>query len=128
MKYLLTLILVLGILIALWSSAGDAAIVAATGRVSMLLERHPEVRVDVTDSILKLKYTWIPVFWLGLAVAMSALGTDQEFSSSLEHPEGGANKVSFIVSFPEINSKLSRSLSLSSRTRCDPASPSSFRS
>ena len=27
----------------------------------------------MTNSILKLKYTWIPVFWLGLAVAMSAL-------------------------------------------------------
>ncbi len=73
MKYLLTLILVLGILIALWLNAGDAAIVAATGSVFMLLDKHPEIRGEVTNSILKLKYTWIPVFWLGLAVAMSAL-------------------------------------------------------
>ena len=43
MKYLLTLILVLGILIALWLNAGDAAIVAATGSVFMLLDKHPEI-------------------------------------------------------------------------------------
>jgi len=73
MKYLLTLILVLGIVIALWSNAGDAAIVAATGSVFMLLERHPEVRRDVTGAIVKLQYTWIPVFWLGIGVAGSAL-------------------------------------------------------
>ena len=73
MKYLLTLFLVLGIVIALWSNSGDAALVAAAGNVFVLLEKHPEVRRDVTDSIVKLKYTWIPVFWLGLAVAMSAL-------------------------------------------------------
>ncbi len=57
MKYLLILIFVLGLVITLWSNAGDAAIVAATGSVFMLLEKHPEVRGDVTDSIVKLKYT-----------------------------------------------------------------------
>ncbi len=73
MKYLLILIFVLGLVITLWSNAGDAAIVAAAGNVFVLLDKQPEVRGDVIDSIVKLKYTWIPVFWLGLAVAMSAL-------------------------------------------------------
>ncbi len=55
-------------------------------------------------------------------------GTEQEFSSSLEHLESGANKVSFIVSFPRINSKPSPSLSRSSAARGDSVPSSSFRS
>jgi len=30
-------------------------------------------------------------------------GTEQEFSSSLEHLESGANKVYFLVSFPQMS-------------------------
>ena len=60
MKYLLLLIIVLGIVIALWSNAVEAAIIAAVGSVYVLLENHPELQYDAMGTIIKLNYTWIP--------------------------------------------------------------------
>ncbi|MGH7773599.1 MAG: hypothetical protein ACREQA_15350 [Candidatus Binatia bacterium] len=80
MKVLLLIALLLGIATALWSNAGDASVLAATGGIYTVLQRYapelvknPKVLGEVYDTILVLQRPWIVVFWLGCLTSLTAL-------------------------------------------------------